>query len=66
MRQTADARSEQMQSWVFFPNGDLKRETENMIVAAQNQSIRTNLNKQRLTKTRKTRYVDCVRKLVKV
>ena len=27
----------------WLQNGDVKRETENIIVAAQNQSIRTNL-----------------------
>ena len=37
--QTKETRSEQ--SWVWLQNGDLKRETENLIVAAENQSIRT-------------------------
>ena len=32
-------------------NGDLKRETESVIVAAQNQSIRTNLVKAKLGKS---------------
>ena len=64
-RQTKEVRSEQ--SWVWLENGDLKRETESLIVAAQNQSIRTNLFKaQRLTKARKTRYAVCARKLIKV
>ena len=31
-----------------FQNGDLKRETESLIVVAQNQSIRTNLAKARI------------------
>ena len=60
---TKEVRSEQ--SWVWLPNGDLNRETESLIVAAQNQSIRTNL-KQRLTKGRKTCYADYVRKLMKL
>ena len=40
LRQIKEVRSEQ--SWVWLKNGDLKRETESLIVAAQNQSIRTN------------------------
>ena len=32
-------------------NGDLKRETESLIVAAQNQSIRTNLVKVKIDKS---------------
>ena len=38
MRQTKEGGIEQ--SWVWLQNGDLKRETESVIVAAQNQSIR--------------------------
>ena len=33
------------QSLVWLQNGNLKKETESLIVAAQNQSIRTNLVK---------------------
>ena len=44
--QTKEVRSEQ--SWVWLHNGDLKRETESLIVAAQNQSIRTNLVKAKI------------------
>ena len=33
------------QCWAWIQNGHLKRETESFIVAAQNQSIRTNLVK---------------------
>ena len=35
------ARSEQI--WVQLQNGDLNRQTRSLIVAAQNQSIRTSL-----------------------
>ena len=41
MRQTKEVRSDQC--WAWLQNGDLKRETESLIVTAQNQSIRTNL-----------------------
>ena len=51
LRQTKEVRSEQ--SWVWLQNGDLKRETESLIVAAQNQSIRTNLVKAKIEKTQK-------------
>ena len=45
----------------------MKGETESLLVAAKNQSIRTNLvkEKKRLIKFRRTHYLDCVRKLIK-
>ena len=43
LRQTKEVRSDQC--WAWLQNGDLKRETESLIVATQNQSIRTNLVK---------------------
>jgi len=49
LRQTKEVRSEQ--SWVWLQKGDLKRETESLIVAAQNQSIRTNLIKAKIDKS---------------
>ena len=39
------------QCWAWFQNGDLKRETESLIVVAQNQSIRTNLVKSNIDKS---------------
>ena len=39
------------QSWVWLQNRDLKRKTESLIVAAQNQSIRTNLVKAKIDKS---------------
>ena len=53
LRQTKEVRSEQ--SWVWFQNGDLKRETErqSLIVAAQNQNMRTNLVKAKIDKSQK-------------
>ena len=38
--QTKEVRSDQC--WAWLQNGNLKREIESLIVAAQNQSIRTN------------------------
>ena len=64
LRQTKEVRSDQC--WAWLQNGDLKRETESHIVAAQNQSIRTNLVKQSLTKSREILYVECVEKKMKV
>ena len=49
LRQTKEGRSDQC--WPWLQNGDLKRETESLIVAAQNQSIRTNLVKARIDKS---------------
>ena len=49
LRQTKEVRSDQC--WAWLQNGDLKRETESLIVAAQNQSIRTNLVKAKIDKS---------------
>ena len=58
LRQTKEVRSDQ--SWAWLQNEDLKRETESLIVAAQNQSIKTNLVKVRIDKRREILYVECV------
>ena len=55
LRQTKEVRNEQ--SWVWLQSGDLKGETKSLIVAAQNQSIRTNLVKAKIDKTQK--YTLC-------
>ena len=49
LKQTKEVRSDKF--WAWLKNGDLKRETERLIVAAQNQSIRTNLVKTRIEKS---------------
>ena len=49
LRQTKEVRSDQC--WAWLQNTDLKRETESLIVAAQNQSIRTNLVKAKIDKS---------------
>ena len=51
LRQTNEVRSEQ--SWLWLQNGDLKRETESLIVPAKIQSIRTNLVKAQIDKIQK-------------
>ena len=51
LRQTKEMKSEQ--SWIWLQNGDLKRETESLIVVAQNQTIRTNLVKVKIDKSQK-------------
>ena len=48
MGQTKEIRSNQC--WIWFQNEHLKRETKSLIVAAQNQSIRTNLVKEKIDK----------------
>ena len=60
LRQTTEVRSDEC--WAWLQNGDLKRETESLIVAARNQSIRQIYSKQRLTKAREILYVECVEK----
>ena len=49
LRQTKEVRNDQC--WAWLQNGDLKRETETLIVAAQNQSKRTNLVKAKIEKS---------------
>ena len=49
MRQTKEARSDQC--WAWLQHGDLNREAESLIVAAQNQSIRANLVKAKIDKS---------------
>ena len=51
LRQTKEVRSDQY--WAWLQNGDLKREAESLTVAAQNQSIRTNLVKARFDKSQR-------------
>ena len=49
LRQTKEVRIDQC--WAWLQNGDLKRETKSLIVAAQNQTIRTNLVKAKIVKS---------------
>ena len=49
VRQTKEVRSDHC--WAWLQNGDLKRERESLIMAAQNQSIRKNLVKAKIEKS---------------
>ena len=49
LRKTKEVRSNQC--WAWLQNEDLKRETQSLIVTAQNQSIRTNLVKAKIGKS---------------
>ena len=61
LRQTKEVRSDQC--WAWLQNGDLKRETESLIVAAQNQSIRTNLVKAKINKSQRDSLCRVCRKV---
>ena len=61
LRQTKEARSDQC--WAWLQNGDLKKETESLIVAAQNQSIRTNLVKTKIDKSQRGSLCRVCRKV---
>ena len=61
MRQTKEVRSDQC--WAWFQNGDLKRETESLIEAAQNQSTRTNLVKGKIDKSQGDSFCRVCRKV---
>ena len=49
LRQIKEVRSDQY--WTWLQNGDLKRETQSIIAAAQNLSIQTNLVKAKIDKS---------------
>ena len=51
LRQTKEVRTDQC--WAWLQNGDLKIEKESLIMAAQNQSIRTNVVKARIDKSQR-------------
>ena len=48
MRQTKEVRSEE--SWLWLKRGTLKRETESLIAAAQEQALRTNYRRAKIEK----------------
>ena len=52
VRQTADVAGED--SWRWLRNGFLKKETEDLILAAQEQALRTNSIKHSIDKTSET------------
>ena len=61
LRQTKEVRSDQFLAWL--QNADLKRETGSLIVAAQNQSIRTNLVKAKIDKSQRDSLFRVCRKV---
>ena len=62
LRQIKEVRNDQC--WAWLQNGDLKRETESFIVAAQNQSIGTNLVKAKMDKSQGDSLCRVCRKVV--
>ena len=58
LRQTKEVRHYKCGAWL--QNGTFKRETESLRVAAQNQSIETNLVKAKIDKSREILYVEYV------
>ena len=48
------------QTWTWLRKGNLKRETESLIIAAQNNAIRTNYIKAKIDKTQQIVNVECV------
>ena len=63
LRQTKEVRSDQC--WPWLQNGDLKKETESLIVEVQNQSIRTNLVKEKIGKSQGDSICSVCRKVDK-
>ena len=47
-------------TWTWLRKGNLKRETESLIIAAQNNAIRTNYIKAKIDKTQQIVNVDYV------
>ena len=60
-RQTKEVKSDQC--WAWLQSGDLKRETVSLIVAAQNQSIRTNLAIAKIGKSQRDSLCRVCRKV---
>ena len=56
MTQTKEVRN--YQCWAWIQNRNLKREIESLIVAAQNQSIRTNQHKAKTGKIQGDYYLE--------
>ena len=46
--------------WIYLRNGNLKRETESLLMAAQNNAIRTSYVKAKIDKTNKFVDIDYV------
>ena len=63
LKLTKEVRSDQC--WAWLQNRDLKRKTESLIVAAQNQSIRTNLVKAKIHKSQRDSLCRVCRKVVR-
>ena len=61
LRQTKEVKSDQC--WAWLQNGDLKREKEILVMAAQNHSIRTNLVKAKIDKNHEDSLSRVCRKL---
>ena len=59
LMQTKEVRSDHC--WAWLQNGDLKRETESLIVVAQNQTIRKNLVKPKIDQSQEG-SLECVEK----
>ena len=62
MRQTKEGRYNQC--WAWLQNGDFKRETDSLIVAAQNQSIKKNLVKAKIDKGQRDSLYRVCREVV--
>ena len=50
LRQTENIASKD--SWIWLTNGNLKKETEGLLIAAQDQALRTNVIKAKIDKSR--------------
>ena len=64
IRQTEEIAGEER--WKWLKNSGIKRETETLILAAQELAIRTNLIKARIEKHRRTVDVECAVRLMKL
>ena len=61
LRPTKEVRSDQC--WAWLQNGDLERDTESLVAAAQNQSIRRNLVKAKIDKSHRDSLCRVCRKV---
>ena len=64
LRQTEENAAKE--TWQWMKRGSLKRETESLIIAAQDQALRTNYRKAKIEKVLTYQCADCAKRKKKL